>query len=294
MVDPELWVRSRARRTSRGPPSSASCSRRAASRTAREAGLVGWDVYVPAARAPEARAEIAQYVFENKRPIGQRRVEEVGDGLPGDRVPRDPDCRVLLRARERALVRLVRRGAARRRPRPGGGIVAHGHGPHAALGPRSPRRQPRVRRFLRVLHRPLPRPAESAGSQCSRPQRSRTCSPRCCSSPRTRRWRVDGRVRGARDPDRVHLAARLLRERRGAGGSLRSSRASGCSRSPARRRATDLFAHLAGFVAGLGTGSGSRAGSRCADCARERHSASVPAAALSLVAAWAWALMTAG
>ena len=25
----------------------------------------------------------AQYVFENKRPIGQRRVEEVGDGLPG-------------------------------------------------------------------------------------------------------------------------------------------------------------------------------------------------------------------
>jgi rhomboid protease GluP len=49
----------------------------------RQPGLVGWDVYVPAVRAPEARAEIAQYVFENKRPIGQRRVEEVGDGLPG-------------------------------------------------------------------------------------------------------------------------------------------------------------------------------------------------------------------
>jgi membrane associated rhomboid family serine protease len=49
----------------------------------RQPGLIGWDIYVPAARAPEARAEIAQYVSENKRAIGQRRVEEVGDGLPG-------------------------------------------------------------------------------------------------------------------------------------------------------------------------------------------------------------------
>jgi membrane associated rhomboid family serine protease len=49
----------------------------------RQPGLVGWDIYVPAPRAPEARTELAQYVFENKRAIGQRRVEEVGDGLPG-------------------------------------------------------------------------------------------------------------------------------------------------------------------------------------------------------------------
>src|SRR4051812_13953272 len=49
----------------------------------RQPGLIGWDIYVPVARAPEARAEIAQYVSENKRAIGQRRVEEVGDGLPG-------------------------------------------------------------------------------------------------------------------------------------------------------------------------------------------------------------------
>ena len=38
---------------------------------------------MPVSRAPESRAEIAQYVVENKRAVGQRRVEEVGDGLPG-------------------------------------------------------------------------------------------------------------------------------------------------------------------------------------------------------------------
>jgi membrane associated rhomboid family serine protease len=49
----------------------------------RQPGVLGWDVCVPAARAADARAELAQYVVENKRAIGQRRVEEVGDGLPG-------------------------------------------------------------------------------------------------------------------------------------------------------------------------------------------------------------------
>jgi rhomboid protease GluP len=49
----------------------------------RQPGVAGWDVCVPAARAEGARAELAQYVVENKRAIGQRRVEEVGDGLPG-------------------------------------------------------------------------------------------------------------------------------------------------------------------------------------------------------------------
>jgi membrane associated rhomboid family serine protease len=49
----------------------------------RQPGVVGWDISVPVSRAAEARAEIAQYVLENRRAIGQRRVEEVGDGLPG-------------------------------------------------------------------------------------------------------------------------------------------------------------------------------------------------------------------
>jgi len=49
----------------------------------RQRGVVGWDICVPASSASAARAELAQYVFENKRAIGQRRVEEVGDGLPG-------------------------------------------------------------------------------------------------------------------------------------------------------------------------------------------------------------------
>jgi membrane associated rhomboid family serine protease len=49
----------------------------------RQPGVVGWDICVPVSRAAGARAELAQYVSENKRAIGQRRVEEVGDGLPG-------------------------------------------------------------------------------------------------------------------------------------------------------------------------------------------------------------------
>jgi rhomboid protease GluP len=49
----------------------------------RQPGVVGWDIAVPVSRAAQARAEIAQYVVENKRAIGQRRVEEIGDGLPG-------------------------------------------------------------------------------------------------------------------------------------------------------------------------------------------------------------------
>jgi len=83
MVDTELWV---AIASAPNEPRAAELGLVLTARgidNAREAGLVGWDVYVPVARAPEARAEIAQYVFENKRPIGQRRVEEVGDGLPG-------------------------------------------------------------------------------------------------------------------------------------------------------------------------------------------------------------------
>jgi rhomboid protease GluP len=49
----------------------------------RDLGIAGWDLSVPAASAALARAELAQYVSENRRAIGQRRIEEVGDGLPG-------------------------------------------------------------------------------------------------------------------------------------------------------------------------------------------------------------------
>ena len=49
----------------------------------RERGAAGWDIWVPAAGASVARAELAQYVAENRRPIGQRRIEEVGEGLSG-------------------------------------------------------------------------------------------------------------------------------------------------------------------------------------------------------------------
>src|SRR5262249_32208240 len=49
----------------------------------RRPGVVGWDISVPVSRAAGARAEIAQYVFGNKPAGGQRRGEEVGDGLPG-------------------------------------------------------------------------------------------------------------------------------------------------------------------------------------------------------------------
>jgi membrane associated rhomboid family serine protease len=49
----------------------------------RELGAVGWDLWVPAASSALARAELAQYVSENRRAIGPRRIEEIGDGLPG-------------------------------------------------------------------------------------------------------------------------------------------------------------------------------------------------------------------
>jgi membrane associated rhomboid family serine protease len=49
----------------------------------RQAGGAGWEIWVPAARAGEASGELAQYVDENRRAIGQRSVEEVGGALPG-------------------------------------------------------------------------------------------------------------------------------------------------------------------------------------------------------------------
>ncbi len=49
----------------------------------RSPGGAGWEIWVPAASAAQARGELAEYVTESKRPIGQRRVEEVGGALPG-------------------------------------------------------------------------------------------------------------------------------------------------------------------------------------------------------------------
>jgi membrane associated rhomboid family serine protease len=42
-----------------------------------------WEVCVPAGSAELAAAELRQYLSENTRAIGHRRVEEVGDGWPG-------------------------------------------------------------------------------------------------------------------------------------------------------------------------------------------------------------------
>ena len=46
-------------------------------------GGAGWELWVPATNAAQASGELAQYVDENRRPVGQRRVEEVGGALPG-------------------------------------------------------------------------------------------------------------------------------------------------------------------------------------------------------------------
>lgn len=49
----------------------------------RQPAIGAWDVYVPAPSADQAAAELRQYLSENKRAIGHRRIEEVGDGWPG-------------------------------------------------------------------------------------------------------------------------------------------------------------------------------------------------------------------
>jgi membrane associated rhomboid family serine protease len=49
----------------------------------REPAMGAWDVYVPASSAAQAGAELRQYLSENTRAIGHRRVEEIGDGWPG-------------------------------------------------------------------------------------------------------------------------------------------------------------------------------------------------------------------
>jgi membrane associated rhomboid family serine protease len=46
-------------------------------------GLRGWELRVPEVQAAAATAELAQYFEENRRPLGQRRVEHVGGALPG-------------------------------------------------------------------------------------------------------------------------------------------------------------------------------------------------------------------
>ncbi|HEX5046320.1 MAG TPA: rhomboid family intramembrane serine protease [Gammaproteobacteria bacterium] len=46
-------------------------------------GFRGWELCVPAPLAAAATAELAQYLAENKRAVGQRHVEHVGGALPG-------------------------------------------------------------------------------------------------------------------------------------------------------------------------------------------------------------------
>jgi membrane associated rhomboid family serine protease len=49
----------------------------------RALGGAGWEIWVPAESAARATRELSAYVTENKRQVGQRRLEEVGDGLVG-------------------------------------------------------------------------------------------------------------------------------------------------------------------------------------------------------------------
>jgi membrane associated rhomboid family serine protease len=49
----------------------------------RQPGIAGWELWVPLASAAAAAAELTQYRRENARPIGPRRLEEVGDGWLG-------------------------------------------------------------------------------------------------------------------------------------------------------------------------------------------------------------------
>jgi rhomboid protease GluP len=46
-------------------------------------GGAGWEIWVAAANAAQATGELSQYLTENKSPVGHRRVEEVGGALPG-------------------------------------------------------------------------------------------------------------------------------------------------------------------------------------------------------------------
>src|SRR5882672_2789909 len=46
-------------------------------------GFRGWELGVPAPQAAAATAELAQYLAENSRAVGQRRVEHIGGALPG-------------------------------------------------------------------------------------------------------------------------------------------------------------------------------------------------------------------
>ena len=46
-------------------------------------GFRGWELSVPAPLAAAATAELAQYFAENRRAVGERRLEHVGGALPG-------------------------------------------------------------------------------------------------------------------------------------------------------------------------------------------------------------------
>ena len=49
----------------------------------RQAGIGGWELWVPLGMAPAAATELTLYRHENARQIGARRIEEVGEGRAG-------------------------------------------------------------------------------------------------------------------------------------------------------------------------------------------------------------------
>jgi membrane associated rhomboid family serine protease len=49
----------------------------------RQAGLQGWEIWVPLPLAPQAATELTLYRHENLREVGARPILEVGDGRPG-------------------------------------------------------------------------------------------------------------------------------------------------------------------------------------------------------------------
>ena len=115
----------------------------------------------------------------------------------------------------------------------------------------SPRRQPRVRRVLRLLRRPVSRHGRRLARRAARGERRQRAERLGAVAGAPLDRRVDGRVRGARPAHGLHLAPRLPARHAVA----RPNRADRRGLRPARVHGhvgenTDLGAHLFGFIAG--------------------------------------------